>query len=275
MTAIANVQYPELESLFEVNVTKDTFKFNAAHFVAYPGFRERLHGHNYRVAVRLLGSRKIGPDGYVIDFGCVKDVVKRICKDINEHFLCPTLSNVMTVSTVALGESGEESVRLDCEDGSLFIFPRSDCAMLPIVHATTEELAIYLWGKILEGLDADHLLKRGIHTMEVNVSEAPGQDATFRLRIPQAKDGDSSHLFDVASYVTKGEVVPRPCLPTGSKNPQSVHSGTNCGPDCESCGVKLSSKLSAIADMINSGKVGGDGTNLTGKDLEAMLSDPS
>jgi hypothetical protein len=49
---------------FEVFVTKDTFKFNAAISWPFAGFRERLHGHNYRVSVRLLGERQIGADGY-------------------------------------------------------------------------------------------------------------------------------------------------------------------------------------------------------------------
>ena len=42
---------------FEVFVGKEDFKFSAAHFVAYDGFRERLHGHNYQVAVRLKGTK--------------------------------------------------------------------------------------------------------------------------------------------------------------------------------------------------------------------------
>ena len=29
-----------------VHVCKQDFKFNAAHFVAYKGFREKLHGHS-------------------------------------------------------------------------------------------------------------------------------------------------------------------------------------------------------------------------------------
>ena len=72
------------ETSFEVRVAKDTFKFNAAHFVAFKGFRERMHGHNYQVSVRLLGSRKIGSDGYVVDFGDIKAVTKKVCKDLNE-----------------------------------------------------------------------------------------------------------------------------------------------------------------------------------------------
>jgi 6-pyruvoyl tetrahydropterin synthase len=42
---------------FEVFVGKEDFKFSAAHFVAFNGFRERLHGHNYQVAVRLKGQQ--------------------------------------------------------------------------------------------------------------------------------------------------------------------------------------------------------------------------
>jgi len=44
---------------FDVFVGKEYLKFNAAHFIAYPGFRERLHGHNYHVTVRLEGE--LGP----------------------------------------------------------------------------------------------------------------------------------------------------------------------------------------------------------------------
>ena len=155
---------------FEVYVKKQDFKFHAAHFVgelcfiswrrtywfhqiglifsvfctfvAFKGYRERLHGHNYTVGVRLLGSRKIANDGYVVDFGNIKKVTRKICKGLNEHFLVPTLSDVMDISVSE--ENGYKSVRLSCQDGSYFIFPQSDCAMLPIVHATTEELGIYL-----------------------------------------------------------------------------------------------------------------------------------
>jgi 6-pyruvoyltetrahydropterin/6-carboxytetrahydropterin synthase len=34
---------------FEVAVARDDIKFHCAHFVAYKGFREKLHGHNYTV----------------------------------------------------------------------------------------------------------------------------------------------------------------------------------------------------------------------------------
>ncbi|CAN0414175.1 unnamed protein product, partial [Laminaria digitata] len=42
--------------LFEVFVGKEDFKFSSSHFVAFDGFRERLHGHNYTCTVRLKGE---------------------------------------------------------------------------------------------------------------------------------------------------------------------------------------------------------------------------
>uniref|UniRef100_A0A7S2RP79 6-pyruvoyltetrahydropterin synthase n=1 Tax=Mucochytrium quahogii TaxID=96639 RepID=A0A7S2RP79_9STRA len=57
-----------------VSLKKERFKFNCAHFIAFKGFRERLHGHNYQVGVKLWGERQ--SDGYVLDFG----VVKKVCR---------------------------------------------------------------------------------------------------------------------------------------------------------------------------------------------------
>ncbi|KAL9187712.1 hypothetical protein ACHAXT_006090 [Thalassiosira profunda] len=224
---------------FEIYVSKDTFKFNASHFVAYPGFRERLHGHSYRASVKLLGSHYIGRDGYVLDFGCVKSVTKDVCKKMNEYFLVPMLSEVLTI-TVEEDEDGDAdtanvcgdcdaeagkspkkakptkkkrkrskypgSVSIKCEDGSFFVFPRQDCLLLPIMHSTAEELAVYLYGKILEKLDADYLQKRGVKAMEVTVSEAVGQDAVFRRAIAGAGNG-----FDVAAYISKETIPVMPC----------------------------------------------------------------
>ncbi|CAB9517336.1 Inherit from COG: 6-pyruvoyltetrahydropterin synthase activity [Seminavis robusta] len=258
------------QTSFEVRVAKDTFKFNAAHFVAFKNFRERLHGHNYQVAVKLLGSRKIGHDGYVVDFGDIKAVTKKVCKSLNEHFLCPMLSDVITISVIDNNSNNNPElgdgaiVKLVCEDGAVFVFPKQDCLLLPLVHATAEELAIYLWGKILQGLDATFLRKRGIHTMEVTVAEAVGQEALFRHEIPSTNNMDEIAL-DVRTFIDSGEITPTPCFPVDGKK--------SCDGSCEASQKLFSAKLQQLADSLNSGKLqdklptGG----ITGEDLQKLI----
>lgn len=101
---------------------------------------------------------------------------------------------------------------ITCEDGSEFMFPKEDCLMLPIVHSTVEELAIYLWGKVLTELDPKNLLDRGIHTMELTCTEAPGQEAVFRLGIPTGENSDNiEDLCDVHKYIRQDKLYPQPC----------------------------------------------------------------
>ena len=80
---------------YQVFVSKDYFKFNAAHFMAYPGFRERLHGHNYRVAVRVEG--RLGADGYVVDFGDIKKATRKVCDEMDERLLVPMKSDCLKI----------------------------------------------------------------------------------------------------------------------------------------------------------------------------------
>jgi 6-pyruvoyl-tetrahydropterin synthase len=240
---------------FEVFVSKESFKFNAAHFVAFSGFRERLHGHNYQVGVRLLGQRQIGADGYVIDFGNVKAVCKAVCKKLNEHFICPIHSDVLKITENA----NDKSVRIECEDGTFFVFPAKDCAMLPLVHATAEELSIYLWAELIKGLNADYLIKRGIHTMEITVAEAPGQEATFRLEIPPSTDTEFS--LDVRAFIVGGDIIPMPCLTDKPKK--------ECCPDCQTSKKALSDQLVQLAQALNDG--GAQQETITAETLEALL----
>jgi 6-pyruvoyl-tetrahydropterin synthase len=232
---------------------------------AFGGYRERLHGHNYTIGVRLLGSRKIANDGYVVDFGNIKTVTRKVCKELNEHFLCPMLSDVIEIKVAAPSSDTKQTVTLTCQDGSTFAFPKDDCAMLPIVHTTAEELAIYLWSRILEGLDADYLLQRGIHTMEVVVAEAVGQEATFRLEIPE--EGLKDTVLDVRAFIMEGKVKPMPCPSAAlTKTQPSV-----CVGKCESCQHALSSKLQRLAEALNTDNHLKEKKEITMKDLEDIL----
>jgi 6-pyruvoyl-tetrahydropterin synthase len=162
-----------MSTSFEVYVSKDSFKFNAAHFIAYRGFRERLHGHNYRVSVRMEGP--VGPDGYVVDFGDIKRAARDVCSSLNERVIVPMRSDVLTIAV----DGGE--VRLVCEDGTRFSFPEGDCALLEIRHSSAEELAQYDGERLRQSLPI--LDKRGVTILEVGVAEAPNQEARFRIEL--------------------------------------------------------------------------------------------
>ncbi len=154
---------------FKVHVTKDYLKFNAAHFIAYKGFREALHGHNYRVSVEVEGE--LGPQGYVLDFGLVKQVARRVCERLDEKVLLPALSDC-----VHIREDGAQVIATYEDDE--FRFPRADVVLVPIVHSSAEELARYLVGEIRKELQAEGV--QGLRTIQIGVEETPGQAAYCR-----------------------------------------------------------------------------------------------
>ena len=158
---------------YQVFVSKDYFKFNAAHFMAYPGFRERLHGHNYRVAVRVEGQ--LGADGYVVDFGDIKKAAKRICEEMDERLIVPMKSDVLQIQRV------DGQVGIVTEEGARFSIPESDCVLLPIAHSSAEELATYVCGRLVEALGI--LESRNATWIEVTVAESPLQEARYRVEL--------------------------------------------------------------------------------------------
>ena len=133
--------------------------------------------------------------------------------------------------------------------------------MLPIVHATTEELAVYLWGKILQGLDASFLGKRGIHTMEITVAEAVGQEATFRYAIPESAD---NLTLDIRKFIENGEIIPAPCLPASKGK-------VTCDGSCQASKEKFSAALQQIAASINHGALDAKQGQVTPADLVALI----
>ena len=158
------------ERTFRVHVEKDYLKFNAAHFIAYKGFREALHGHNYRVSVDIEAD-SLSPEGYVLDFGVVKDVAKRVCKRLDEKTVIPANSDCLLIR-----EAGGQVIVVYESDE--FRFPCSDVVLIPIVHSSAEEMARYLAGEIRRELGVEGIGRIG--ALQVGVEETPGQAAYYR-----------------------------------------------------------------------------------------------
>jgi dihydroneopterin triphosphate aldolase (PTPS-III) / 6-pyruvoyltetrahydropterin synthase len=155
---------------FSIHVAKENLKFSAAHFIAYKGFREPLHGHNYQVGVRVDGG--LASTGYVIDFGLIKKLTKEIVDRIDERTIVPEKSDCLKID-----RPSPKQVRIRYEDDE-FLLPATDVALLPIVHSSAEELARYIWGELVDALRARNALG-DTGELEISVAEGPGQAAIY------------------------------------------------------------------------------------------------
>ncbi len=146
-----------------LELSRSDIGFSAAHFSIVDGRSERLHGHNYRVSMRAHGALRL--DGTLIDFDLLKQSLRMVCSELDEHMLVPTLSPALDVREEAHEVVVHEGVRR-------FVFPRNDVRLLPIVNTTCECLAEYLLREVRAGLGAWPL------QLELHVEETPGQGAS-------------------------------------------------------------------------------------------------
>ena len=104
-----------------------------------------------------------------MDFGEIKTISRSICKDLNETFLVPLQSDVLRI------EQTKTQVQLTTESNQTFVFPAEDCSMLPIIHSSAEELAVYISDRLLAAFTVDALHARGVTKVKVGIAEATHQ----------------------------------------------------------------------------------------------------
>ena len=157
--------YLIMSEKYQLRVSKDYLVFSAAHFLTYDGdICERLHGHNYRVAVEISGP--LDENHYVVDFIAVRDALKQIVDELDHRMLLPTEHPLITVT------ADEESVEAVFRDRR-WVFPREDCILLPIPNTTTELLAQTIGKRLLERLKTQPV------ELKLSVDENYGQWGTW------------------------------------------------------------------------------------------------
>lgn len=154
-------------SRYAVRLEKEHHIFSAAHFITFAGnICERLHGHNYRVAVLVDGP--LDENHYVIDFIALRDELKILTDELDHRMLLPTSHPQIRVT-----EEGQEVQAIFTPDGRRWIFPRGDCVLLPVANTTAELLADYIGRRLL-----DAIIKRtGVRPsrLRIEVDENHGQ----------------------------------------------------------------------------------------------------
>jgi 6-pyruvoyltetrahydropterin/6-carboxytetrahydropterin synthase len=160
---------------FRVSVTKDYLVFASAHFITFAGHRcEGLHGHNYRASVTVEGSLN-DEAWFVFDFVELKRLMRRLCDEIDHLVLLPLESSRVKV------EQDGDVVNVSVDGKPRYVFPKRDCALLPIPNTTVEMLAQMLTERLRAELDSAGV--RNVTAIEMEVEENFGQSAVYRLTL--------------------------------------------------------------------------------------------
>jgi len=151
-----------LTRLTTLHITKEAHKFSAAHYTIFSATeRERLHGHNYFVSVRLVAH--MGDNGFSADYNVYKRRIKMLCDRYDEYMLVAGQSLYQTVDQV-----GDE-YHVSFHD-KVLKFPVDETWVLPITNVTVEELAHFMLHELLNIEHDPDLVE-----VELTVSSGSGQ----------------------------------------------------------------------------------------------------
>ncbi len=160
-----------------IRVGGDRLVFSAAHFILLEGgVCEPLHGHNYRVSAEIAGP--LNAASCVADFLVVENALRAVLDELDHRVL------------VATGQAAIEATTTQTEvelrfAGRRWIFPKSDCCLLPLPSTTAELLAGHIGRRLVEKLAAAGIPQPEI--VRVEIEESPGRAAMCELR--GSKDG--------------------------------------------------------------------------------------
>jgi 6-pyruvoyltetrahydropterin/6-carboxytetrahydropterin synthase len=149
---------------FHVRISKDDLIFSAAHFITLGEHAcEPLHGHNYRVAAEVHGP--LDDNHYVIDFSVLRDRLRAIIGELDHAVLLPTGHPAIQVAV------GHDEVEVQWEQRR-WVFPRSDCRLLPLANMTAELLAQYIGQRLIDDIESSG--GRRPERVRIEVEESPG-----------------------------------------------------------------------------------------------------
>lgn len=152
---------------YRIRLDKEHHVFAAAHFITFAGnVCERLHGHNYRVAVEIAGP--LDENHYVIDFLAARDELRAITDELDHRVLLPDRHPLLQLTT-----DEKEATITFTPDGRRWIFPLGDCCILPVANTTAELVAKWIGEQLRDRLQTR--LGWRVSWLEVAVDENNGQ----------------------------------------------------------------------------------------------------
>ena len=158
---------------YRVRVTKDHLVFSAAHFITFNGsVCERLHGHNWRVAVEVAGP--LDENSYVFDFIALRDAAQKLVGELDHRVLLPTQHPAIRVQA----DNREVTATFEARR---WVFPREDCVLLPVANTTAELIARWL-ALQLRDIIRQHPNQK-LESLRVEIEENFGQWAMCEIPV--------------------------------------------------------------------------------------------
>lgn len=159
-------------SRHRITIARDQYKFSCAHMTVFPdGTKERLHGHNYTIAVALDVARV--ELASMVPFAAIKACLADLCAAWKEHVLIAARNPHLAI----LRDDTELELTL-C--GQRYAMPREDALLLPIDNVSVEALAAHVAALLRERIA---VLSPHVRTLEVTVEEVPGQGASCAVEL--------------------------------------------------------------------------------------------
>ncbi|HEU4726916.1 MAG TPA: 6-carboxytetrahydropterin synthase [Kofleriaceae bacterium] len=156
-----------------IRIARAEHKFSCAHMTVFPdGSKERLHGHNYTIAIAIDVERV--DLAAMVPFAPIKAALGELCRAWKEHVLLATENQHFAL----IRDDSELEFTL-C--GERYVLPRRDALLLPIDNVSVEALAAHIAGVLRERVAV--LAGPAATTLEVTVEESPGQGASCTLAL--------------------------------------------------------------------------------------------
>jgi 6-pyruvoyltetrahydropterin/6-carboxytetrahydropterin synthase len=173
VVAAAIALRPERRMKHRIVIAREQYKFSCAHMTVFPdGTKERLHGHNYTIAV-AIDVDSVALDA-MIPFTPIKQALSELCAAYKERVLLGERNPHFKI----VRDDGELEFML-C--GDRYVLPRGDALLLPIDNISVEQLAQHI-AAILKTKIAV-LAAPQVRALEVTVEESPGQGSSCTLEL--------------------------------------------------------------------------------------------
>jgi 6-pyruvoyltetrahydropterin/6-carboxytetrahydropterin synthase len=163
----------------KLRVARERFKFSCAHMTVFrDGTKERIHGHNFTIAVEC--ETRDAAFERMLDFAALKNAIEALCEEWKEHLLLAQHNPHFEV----VRDDGQELEFRLC--GKRYVLPRAEVLILPVDNISVEALAELAARRLALGLHPA-LERAGVVSLAVTVEETPGQGGRCELAIGRDK----------------------------------------------------------------------------------------